>query len=105
MLTEKEQAAVQSVISRGHNSGQSETVAVADWMEGVYGEEDMELEILISGLEELEASAKFMRVELLKTLGSKTCRKCGSTIHENGRCSDLTCPFNDRPQDATYTEG
>jgi hypothetical protein len=105
MLTEKEQTAVREVISRGQRSGQSEAVAIADWMEGVYGEEDMDLELILTGLEELELWAKSMREELRKKLGSKTCHKCGSTIHENGRCSDLTCPFNDRPQDATYTEG
>jgi hypothetical protein len=104
MLTEKEKNAVRAVISHGQKSGQSEAVAIADWMEGVYEEEDMDAELILTGLEELETWAKSMRVELLKTLTRKACHKCGSTVHENGRCSDLTCPFNDRPQDATYTE-
>lgn len=35
----------------------------------------------------------------------ESCEKCGSTLKENGRCPDKTCPYSDRQQDETYTEG
>lgn len=101
MLTEAQKNVVRVLINRGQKSGQSEAVAIADWMEGIYEEEDMDVELILVGLEELELSAKSMRLELLK----KLCRRCGSSLHENGRCCDLTCPFNDRAQDSSYTEG
>lgn len=103
MLTEAQKNVVRVLIDRGQKSGQSEAVAIADWMEGIYEEEDMDLELIVTGLKEMELSAKSMREELLKK--SPTCRKCGSGLHENGRCCDLTCPFNDRTQNSTYTEG
>ncbi len=34
-----------------------------------------------------------------------TCQKCGSELEDNGKCSDVTCPYSDRFQDETYTEG
>ena len=33
-----------------------------------------------------------------------TCRKCGTQL-KNGRCQDVTCPYSDRGQHETYTEG
>jgi len=33
------------------------------------------------------------------------CKKRATDLDEKGRCKDETCPFSDRDQDATYTEG
>ncbi len=35
----------------------------------------------------------------------KFCQKCGNKLRRTGKCSDRTCPFSDRFQDAVYTEG
>jgi hypothetical protein len=37
---------------------------------------------------------------------SKTCKRCGSRLTKvRGRCIDKTCPYSDREQDKTFTEG
>lgn len=33
------------------------------------------------------------------------CKKCGSELRASGKCSDQTCPYSDRKQSETYTEG
>jgi len=33
------------------------------------------------------------------------CQKCGSKLRRNGKCSDQTCPYSDRQQHETFTEG
>ena len=33
------------------------------------------------------------------------CKKCGSQLKRNGLCNDQTCPYSERKQDETYTEG
>ena len=33
------------------------------------------------------------------------CKKCGSHLDEKGHCSDVTCPYSDRLQTETFTEG
>ena len=33
------------------------------------------------------------------------CKKCGSQLKRNGLCNDQTCPYSDRKQDETFTEG
>lgn len=35
---------------------------------------------------------------------SETCQRCGSPL-DDGLCTDETCPYSDRSQDATFTEG
>lgn len=35
----------------------------------------------------------------------KTCKKCGSNLKPDGRCKDETCPYSDRQQHESYTEG
>lgn len=100
MLKPKFKTALLAEIKRAHESGQSEAVAIADWLDGIYGEEEMSEDLILSGLEEVEGWAKAIRLHLLGK-----CRKCGSSLHENGRCCDITCPFNDRAQDSTYEEG
>ena len=34
-----------------------------------------------------------------------TCKKCGTNLTKRGYCKDITCPFSDRQQHETYTEG
>jgi len=34
-----------------------------------------------------------------------TCRRCGTILMPNGRCRDATCPYSDRDQEETFTEG
>lgn len=36
---------------------------------------------------------------------STSCKKCGSDLRKNGKCTDETCPYSDRQQHETYTEG
>jgi len=33
------------------------------------------------------------------------CKKCGSTLNDEGFCDDETCPYSDRQQNESYTEG
>jgi hypothetical protein len=33
------------------------------------------------------------------------CDRCGTPLDSKGFCKDITCPFSDRQQDETYTEG
>ncbi len=35
----------------------------------------------------------------------ESCEKCGTTLNSKGFCKDKTCPYSDRQQDQTYTEG
>ena len=35
----------------------------------------------------------------------KYCEKCRTRLKKSGKCSDRTCPFSDRFQDAIFTEG
>jgi hypothetical protein len=32
------------------------------------------------------------------------CKKCGTPLDEKGLCKDITCPYSNRQQSATYTE-
>jgi hypothetical protein len=49
--------------------------------------------------EEMSSESWKQHVEL-----KLTCKKCGSAVHK-GFCTDETCPYSDRPQDETFTEG
>lgn len=35
----------------------------------------------------------------------RLCKKCGTKLLDNGMCPDVTCPYSDRQQNETYTEG
>ncbi|MCK9433731.1 MAG: hypothetical protein M0R32_02655 [Candidatus Cloacimonetes bacterium] len=37
--------------------------------------------------------------------GWEECDKCGCRLDHGGFCSDPACPYSDRQQDVTYTEG
>jgi hypothetical protein len=38
--------------------------------------------------------------------GARTsCQRCGSALATNGHCWDVTCPYSDRQQHETFTEG
>jgi hypothetical protein len=34
-----------------------------------------------------------------------SCKKCGTPLKPDGKCGDVTCPYSDRQQDETYSEG
>lgn len=34
-----------------------------------------------------------------------TCKRCESPLDTEGRCTDETCPYSDRGQDESFTEG
>lgn len=44
-------------------------------------------------------------VSELMFLGDDFCKKCNSPLDEHGRCTDETCPYSDREQNETFTEG
>ena len=38
------------------------------------------------------------------TCGCELCQQCGSSLTQDGYCTDETCPYSDCLQTATYTE-
>jgi hypothetical protein len=56
-----------------------------------------------------EGQERFRVVELEAKeppVEERHCKRCGSTLSRLlGWCSDITCPFNRRKQDETWTEG
>lgn len=41
----------------------------------------------------------------IEDITKRLCKKCGSPLQNNGECPDATCPYSDRQQSDTYTEG
>ena len=101
MLSPKFKKAVLAEIQRARASGQSEGVAIADWLDGIYEEESMSRDLILSALSEFEDWAKAVRLTLLKGV----CCKCGSDLNYLGLCKDATCPFSNRLQNDAYSEG
>ena len=64
MLKPKFKTAVLAEIRKAKTSGQSEAVAIADWLEGIYEEEDMDAELILSALYEVESWASVIRQNL-----------------------------------------
>ncbi len=50
---------------------------------------------------------QFIEKDFQETMNGllKQCKKCGSKLLDNGLCPDVTCPYSDRQQNETYTEG
>jgi len=66
VLSLKFKAAIRAEIQKCRESGQSEATAIADWLDGLYEEESMSRDIVLSGLAEFEEWTKAVRLNLLK---------------------------------------
>ena len=44
-------------------------------------------------------------VRIVEKAAVKFCKRCGTLLKKNGKCRDVTCPFSDRLQHETFTEG
>ncbi len=49
--------------------------------------------------------AALLERALAQCAAPATCQRCGSALTADGRCVDLTCPYSDRQQTDTFTEG
>jgi len=56
---------------------------------------------------QVDAAAKALvaEIESGERYEKTHCKKCGTPLRPNGKCKDVTCPYSDRQQNETYTEG
>ena len=66
MLKPKFKKAVKAQILRAQECGQSEAVALAEWLDTLVDEPTMERDLVLSGLEEVEEWARSIRLKLEK---------------------------------------
>jgi hypothetical protein len=90
MLKPEFKEAVKAEIRRCRESGQSEAVALADWLDGIYEEEDMTPDLVCEGLFELVEWSKSLYSNLLQAnmpvAVPKKQKECDCSCH------DLTVP-------------
>jgi len=82
----------------------SEAEAIGLFTRKAYEELGREMDLKPDNISKLIDRAQAVFEDSKKRL-THYCKRCGSPIKKNGHCKDLTCPYSDRKQNATFTEG
>jgi len=81
----------------------SEAEAIGLFNDKAYEELSKEMDLEYARISELIGRAQAI-FEDSKNKIIRYCKRCGSPIKKNGHCKDLTCPYSNRKQTATFTE-